>query len=164
MHRRVWTRKTTTALLGAGPSHVEASRGRRPRCLVARSRGATYRVSILLPSPDRTWLPVVRDNDEDEMDGGQAIHGANPAASATNGPESIALNKPASPSTTNSRHSPVAPLAPLEYLQNQRRGSITDPSLHVAGASGVTNLSNSPPGGSKPASSRQPDPSATLGR
>src|ERR1700722_10483578 len=30
------------------------------------------------------------------------------------------------------RHSPVAPLAPLEYLQNQRRGSITDPSLHAA--------------------------------
>jgi hypothetical protein len=31
-----------------------------------------------------------------------------------------------------SRHSPIAPLAPLEYLQNQRRGSITDPSLHAA--------------------------------
>ncbi|KAJ7700094.1 hypothetical protein B0H17DRAFT_1048551 [Mycena rosella] len=30
-----------------------------------------------------------------------------------------------------SRHSPVAPLAPLEFLQNQRRGSITDPSLHA---------------------------------
>lgn len=32
------------------------------------------------------------------------------------------------------RHSPVAPLAPLEFLQNlnQRRGSITDPSLHAA--------------------------------
>ncbi|KAF9009046.1 hypothetical protein BDQ17DRAFT_1236208 [Cyathus striatus] len=28
--------------------------------------------------------------------------------------------------------SPIAPLAPLEYLQNQRRGSITDPSLHAA--------------------------------
>ncbi|KAL1702296.1 hypothetical protein EV121DRAFT_262191 [Schizophyllum commune] len=27
----------------------------------------------------------------------------------------------------------VTPLAPLEYLQNQRRGSITDPSLHAAG-------------------------------
>jgi len=33
-----------------------------------------------------------------------------------------------------SRHSPLAPLAPLEYLQNQRRGSITDPSLHAAGS------------------------------
>ncbi|TFK43528.1 hypothetical protein BDQ12DRAFT_675124 [Crucibulum laeve] len=31
-----------------------------------------------------------------------------------------------------SKHSPIAPLAPLEYLQNQRRGSITDPSLHAA--------------------------------
>jgi hypothetical protein len=29
------------------------------------------------------------------------------------------------------RYSPVSPLAPLEYLQNQRRGSITDPSLHA---------------------------------
>ncbi|KAF5389049.1 hypothetical protein D9757_004890 [Collybiopsis confluens] len=28
--------------------------------------------------------------------------------------------------------SPLLPLAPLEYLQNQRRGSITDPSLHAA--------------------------------
>ena len=28
--------------------------------------------------------------------------------------------------------SPVQPLAPLEYLQNQRRGSITDPSLHAS--------------------------------
>lgn len=28
--------------------------------------------------------------------------------------------------------SPPVPLAPLEYLQNQRRGSITDPSLHAA--------------------------------
>ncbi len=30
------------------------------------------------------------------------------------------------------RHSPAPPLAPLEFLQNQRRGSITDPSLHAA--------------------------------
>jgi hypothetical protein len=30
--------------------------------------------------------------------------------------------------------SPVTPLAPLEFLQNQRRGSITDPSLHAAGS------------------------------
>jgi hypothetical protein len=49
---------------------------------------------------------------------------------------------PTDPSTSkqfSSRHSPVAPLAPLEYLQNQRRGSITDPSLHAAS-------SNPPPG------------------
>ena len=30
------------------------------------------------------------------------------------------------------RHSPAPPLAPLEFLQSQRRGSITDPSLHAA--------------------------------
>lgn len=34
--------------------------------------------------------------------------------------------------TTTRVSSPVLPLAPLEYLQNQRRGSITDPSLHAA--------------------------------
>ncbi|KAF8195888.1 hypothetical protein K438DRAFT_1919017 [Mycena galopus ATCC 62051] len=42
---------------------------------------------------------------------------ANPTNQPNNGP-------------TN-RHSSVAPLAPLEFLQNQRRGSITDPSLHA---------------------------------
>lgn len=36
------------------------------------------------------------------------------------------------PQTSPTRHSPAPPLAPLEYLQNQRRGSITDPSLHAA--------------------------------
>lgn|ERR1700722_141370 len=35
-------------------------------------------------------------------------------------------------------HSPIAPLAPLEYLQNQRRGSITDPSLHAAPTTSFT--------------------------
>ncbi|KAJ7180089.1 hypothetical protein C8R43DRAFT_971586 [Mycena crocata] len=42
-------------------------------------------------------------------------------------------NQPNNGLTNNqpSRHSPVAPLAPLEFLQNQRRGSITDPSLHA---------------------------------
>jgi hypothetical protein len=48
----------------------------------------------------------------------------------------------------SSRHSPVAPLAPLEYLQNQRRGSITDPSLHAAVPkplnSNHTNISRQP--------------------
>ncbi|KDR83738.1 hypothetical protein GALMADRAFT_133154 [Galerina marginata CBS 339.88] len=33
--------------------------------------------------------------------------------------------------STRERHSPVASLASLEFLQNQRRGSITDPSLHA---------------------------------
>ncbi|KAF8639655.1 hypothetical protein AX17_000920 [Amanita inopinata Kibby_2008] len=36
------------------------------------------------------------------------------------------------PQKDSSRHSPIAPLAPLEFLQSQRRGSITDPSLHAA--------------------------------
>ncbi|KAL1946773.1 hypothetical protein VTO73DRAFT_14877 [Trametes versicolor] len=39
--------------------------------------------------------------------------------------------KTSSPSMS-SRQTPVTPLAPLEFLQNQRRGSITDPSLHAA--------------------------------
>lgn len=99
------------------------------------------------------------------MDSSQGVYGGGkpPGESVTNGPgESVVQNKtgPASPSTTHSRHSPVAPLAPLEFLQNQRRGSITDPSLHAAGVSGVVSSG-------KPPSSRQqqpPDPSATLGR
>jgi len=33
---------------------------------------------------------------------------------------------------SSSKHSPVAALASLEYLQTQRRGSITDPFLHAA--------------------------------
>lgn len=39
-----------------------------------------------------------------------------------------------------SKHSPVASLASLEYLQNQRRGSITDPSLHAAHVSSGVKL------------------------
>ena len=33
---------------------------------------------------------------------------------------------------SSSKHSPVTALASLEYLQTQRRGSITDPFLHAA--------------------------------
>ncbi|KAF8897536.1 hypothetical protein BD779DRAFT_1491388 [Infundibulicybe gibba] len=47
-----------------------------------------------------------------------------------------------SSSHKDGRHSPVAPLAPLEYLQNQRRGSITDPSLHAAPIGSSKLLSN----------------------
>ena len=48
------------------------------------------------------------------------------------------------------RHSPALPLVPLEFLQSQRRGSLTDPSLHV---------SPSPSGNGNSASTsfRQPD-------
>jgi hypothetical protein len=35
------------------------------------------------------------------------------------------------------------PLAPLEYLQNQRKGAITDPSLHAAGYNGDQNIKKS---------------------
>jgi hypothetical protein len=45
---------------------------------------------------------------------------------------SSSSNKGPSSKETDSKHSSIAPLAPLEYLQNQRRGSITDPSLHAA--------------------------------
>lgn len=44
--------------------------------------------------------------------------------------EIISRDRPLDPS----RLSPATPLAPLEFLQNQRRGSITDPSLHAAPA------------------------------
>ncbi|KAG6814182.1 hypothetical protein H0H92_000859 [Tricholoma furcatifolium] len=45
----------------------------------------------------------------------------------------------------SSRPSPPPPLAPLQYLQNQRRGSITDPSLHAA-PNMKLNTSYRPPG------------------
>ncbi|KAI0759923.1 hypothetical protein BC629DRAFT_1584256 [Irpex lacteus] len=62
------------------------------------------------------------------------------AKSASNGPESIVQNEMSSLSTAPSRHSPVSPLAPLEFLQNQRRGSITDPSLHAASTSNLPSI------------------------
>lgn len=39
-------------------------------------------------------------------------------------------------------HPTVPPLAPLEYLQSQRRGSITDPSLHTHGSGSNTSAAN----------------------
>ncbi|KAL0579684.1 hypothetical protein V5O48_002314 [Marasmius crinis-equi] len=42
------------------------------------------------------------------------------------------LSRSPSSKDANPKLSPILPLAPLEYLQNQRRGSITDPSLHAA--------------------------------
>lgn len=61
---------------------------------------------------------------------------------------------PSSSAIAGPRLSPITPLAPLEYLQNQRRGSITDPSLHVgsvlpspfsSNSSSSANLSNTLP-------------------
>lgn len=50
------------------------------------------------------------------------------------------LKQSANHKDLSSKHSPIAPLAPLEYLQNQRRGSITDPSLHAASTSSAMKL------------------------
>lgn len=55
-------------------------------------------------------------------------------------PNDPANRTPDSPNA--SRHSPAPPLAPLEYLQNQRRGSITDPSLHAASPNPQTQNNN----------------------
>ena len=51
--------------------------------------------------------------------------------------EVISRDRPFEPN----RLSPATPLAPLEFLQNQRRGSITDPSLHAAPAQPLPPLS-----------------------
>lgn len=70
-------------------------------------------------------------------------------------PDPLDISQPSSPVKNNvsshngtsqkdsARHSPVAPLAPLEYLQNQRRGSITDPSLHAASTHSSSKLNTS---------------------
>lgn len=54
------------------------------------------------------------------------------------------------------RHSPAPPLAPLEFLQNQRRGSITDPSLHAA------NLNPSPTASSQSQAGASPNTSSSA--
>ncbi|PSR72922.1 hypothetical protein PHLCEN_2v11225 [Hermanssonia centrifuga] len=82
---------------------------------------------------------------------------AKPGESGSNGPQANAQNKPSSPAITS--RSPVTPLAPLEFLQNQRRGSITDPSLHAAGPSGLVHLNTSALNSSKSPSSRPPETS-----
>jgi hypothetical protein len=150
-----------TAILGVGTPHVGASRDH-----VASLHDRRVLTSFHIIAQHRGCsLQAVRDNDDALMDNDHGPYSGvkPPTGSATNGPDSVALNKTASPSTTNSRHSPVTPLAPLEFLQNQRRGSITDPSLHVAGGSGTFSLSSSS-SANKPPSLRQPDPSTTLGR
>ncbi|KAI5125009.1 hypothetical protein M0805_007433 [Coniferiporia weirii] len=60
------------------------------------------------------------------------------------------------PQDSSARHSPAPPLAPLEFLQNQRRGSITDPSLHAASPSSQHSaMLSSSPGAPAPSSYRQ---------
>ena len=67
--------------------------------------------------------------------------------------DSSARGRTRDDSPHNARHSPARPLAPLEYLQNQRRGSITDPSLHAASQ----NQSLNPNSGSPSTQARQSD-------
>ncbi|KAH9936958.1 hypothetical protein B0H21DRAFT_758298 [Amylocystis lapponica] len=70
------------------------------------------------------------------------VHKREPADPASSTSTGNTQSKVLPSSTGSSRHSPVTPLAPLEYLQNQRRGSITDPSLH-AGPPSHTHLNAS---------------------
>jgi len=52
-------------------------------------------------------------------------------ASKNNAPSPIATHT--DNISASRQHSSAPPLAPLEYLRNQPRGSITDPSPHAAG-------------------------------
>ena len=85
-------------------------------------------------------------------DGDPSSSGAKRGAESPNGSSAGSAfhlqPKTSSPSLTP-RQTSVTPLAPLEFLQNQRRGSITDPSLHAGphpptfpggppGSSGIT--------------------------
>ena len=94
---------------------------------------------------------------------------ATSAASTSSAAAGSAQNKSMGHSAPGSRHSPVTPLAPLEYLQNQRRGSITDPSLHAGPQSHSHSVAgntlspsfrhlDSGPGAGHPASPTPPDP------
>ncbi|KAI0677525.1 hypothetical protein C8Q78DRAFT_1003083 [Trametes maxima] len=66
-------------------------------------------------------------------DGHKVSAGPKMAGESPNGsPAGSAFQPKTSSPSLGSRQTPVTPLAPLEYLQNQRRGSITDPSLHAA--------------------------------
>ncbi|THH14681.1 hypothetical protein EW146_g5685 [Bondarzewia mesenterica] len=49
-----------------------------------------------------------------------------------NDPNDHSSNNKVPSSSSNTHSSSVPPLAPLEYLQSQRRGSITDPSFHTS--------------------------------
>ena len=57
-------------------------------------------------------------------------------ADSPNGSPAGAAFPPKTSPPSTSRQNQVTPLAPLQFLQNQRRGSITDPSLHAAGQAG----------------------------
>ncbi|KAH8105814.1 hypothetical protein BXZ70DRAFT_394875 [Cristinia sonorae] len=67
------------------------------------------------------------------------------SAAAAKGPTEPATTAQHGNSQKPSAAAAVSPLAPLEFLQTQRRGSITDPSLHAAGTTSVSSSSNLPP-------------------
>lgn len=113
---------------------------------------------------DEIALDVVLHNESAMMNGGadaSANAAKGPMDRAENATSGSSQNKPAT-SSSESRQSPVTPLAPLEFLQNQRRGSITDPSLHAAGPSTLNHPSSA---GAKniPLSLRNPEVQTQAG-
>lgn len=125
----------------------------------------TYRELILYP----TTSPVVLSSLYPvttllTMDRVQVAQDTGKLSEAASGGATLAQYKPSSP-TVSSRQSQTTPLVPLEFLQNQRRGSITDPSLHAAGPSAHPHAANMSTNNSKsPPSSRNTEASAALGQ
>lgn len=73
--------------------------------------------------------PILENNTQSQSQ----IKSGSPPDISTNPQNNTLNNSPKPPSPPFPHSASVPPLAPLEYLQNQRRGSITDPSLHAAG-------------------------------
>ncbi|KAM5532308.1 hypothetical protein V8D89_005999 [Ganoderma adspersum] len=67
------------------------------------------------------------------VNGGDAANSGakRPRGSPNGSPAGSVLPPKTSSPSLSSRQTSITPLAPLEFLQNQRRGSITDPSLHA---------------------------------
>lgn len=159
-------RASTATLVSAGRARGSVySHANHVALPCAHRSGATYRVPYYI-SLHRPCSPPRRSQQRPPrtMDRGQlAQGGAKSSEPAHHGSATLAQIKPSSP-PISARYSPTTPLVPLEYLQNQRRGSITDPSLHAAGPSGHNHSNNSPPNSNKPPSSRSSDPSVSSGR
>ncbi|KAI0081801.1 hypothetical protein K474DRAFT_1703650 [Panus rudis PR-1116 ss-1] len=120
---------------------------------------ASPRPSKSSPALSARRLPQRSPTDMDSEAGPSAAAPSRPPdpAPPATAPPGDYQNKTPSPPAAASRHSPVTPLAPLEFLQNQRRGSITDPSLHAAGPH--THLLGSPLSSNQiPRSLRRPEP------
>ncbi|OSD04278.1 hypothetical protein PYCCODRAFT_1387170 [Trametes coccinea BRFM310] len=94
----------------------------------------------------------------DSASAGPKMSGGSPNGS----PPGTAFQPKTTSPSLSSRQNPVTPLAPLEFLQNQRRGSITDPSLHAAPNSSNFSAASATAGQSGIASPfRRPDSPAT---